>query len=331
MSEGGSRVPPLAMWGSLITVLAVSLYLLGVAAAAVQRLIGADQFISRQLVWVSGAPLLVGVLLVVFDALLLAPRRRGGRDVFDDPVPDRHVTAVLTAYDDEQSIGQAVDDFAAHPLVTRVLVIDNNSRDGTAAVAEAHGAIVHTEMQPGYGRCVYRALAEAAAFTDTHLVALCEGDMTFRASDLEKLVAYAQHAHVVNGTRIVEQLRSPATQLTSLMFYGNFVVAKVLELKHLGRGTISDVGTTYKLCRSQTLRERLTMFDPSVNLEFNAHFLDRVLGSDLRLVEVPVTFYPRVGASKGGNTSNRRAATVGLRMMVGILLGWGRRKEGDAS
>jgi hypothetical protein len=319
------------MWGSLITVLAVSLYLLGVAAAAVQRLIGADQFISRQLVWVSGAPLLVGVLLVVFDALLLAPRRRGSRDVFDDPVPDRHVTAVLTAYDDEESIGQAVDDFAAHPLVTRVLVIDNNSRDETAAVAEAHGAIVHKEMQPGYGRCVYRALAEAAAFTDTHLVALCEGDMTFRASDLEKLVAYSQHAHVVNGTRIVEQLRSPATQLTSFMFYGNFVVAKVLELKHLGRGTISDVGTTYKLCRSQALRERLTMFDPSVNLEFNAHFLDRVLGSDLRLVEVPVTFYPRVGESKGGNTSNRRAATVGLRMMVGILLGWGRRKERDAS
>ena len=319
------------MWGFLITVVAVGLYLLGVTVAAAQRLIGLDQFISRQLVWVSGAPLLVGIVLVALDALVLAPRRRGGRGIFDDPVPDRHVTVVLTAYNDEESIGQAVDDFAAHPLVTRVLVIDNNSRDSTAAVAEEHGAIVHKEMKPGYGRCVYRALMEAAAFTDTHLVALCEGDMTFRASDLEKLVAYSQHAHVINGTRIVEQLRSPTTQLTSFMFYGNFVVAKVLELKHLGRGTISDVGTTYKICRSETLRARLTMFDPSINLEFNAHFLDRVLGSDLRLVEVPITFYPRVGASKGGNTSNRRAALVGLRMLAGILLGWGRHRERDAS
>lgn len=315
--------PSLAMWGSLVTVVALGLYLGGVAVAAIQRLLSLDQVVSRQLVWISGAPLLIGLVMMAVDALFLAPRRRGDRQLFDDPVPDRQVTAVLTAYNDEESIGGAVDDFAAHPLVHRVLVIDNNSKDETSAIAAAHGAIVHRELQPGYGRCVYRALAEASAYMDTHLVALCEGDRTFRASDLEKLVAYSQHAHVVNGTRIVEQLRSPQTQLTSFMFYGNFAVAKLLEFKHLGKGTISDVGTTYKVCRSDTLRQRLKMFDPSVNLEFNAHFLDRVLGSDLRLVEVPITFHPRVGESKGGNTSNRRATMVGFRMLAGITLGWG--------
>jgi hypothetical protein len=319
------------MWGSLITMLAVLLYVSGVALAASQRLLGFDQIVSRQLVWISGAPLILGLLLIAFDAVVLAPKRRGDRAIFDEPLPDQFVTAVLTAYNDEDSIGPAVDDFAAHPLVRRVLVIDNNSSDATSAVAEAHGAIVVREMQPGYGRCVYRALQEAATYQDTHLVALCEGDMTFRAQDLEKLVAYARHAHVVNGTRIVEQLRSPATQLTSFMFYGNFVVAKVLELKHLGRGTISDVGTTYKLCRSDYLREHLTSFDPRVNLEFNAHFLDRVLGSQQRLVEVPITFHPRVGESKGGNTSNVRATSVGLRMLVGIVFGWGsRQRKGNA-
>jgi hypothetical protein len=300
----------------------LGLYVVGVLLAAVQRLVGADQILSRQLVWVSGAPLILGVAMVAFDALILARRRRNGRGLFDEPVPDLAMTAVLTAYNDEASIGQAVDDFAAHPLVRRVLVIDNNSSDRTSEVAAAHGAIVHKELEPGYGRCVFRALTEAAAYSDTHLVALCEGDMTFRARDLDKLAAYTPHAHVVNGTRIVEQLRSPDTQLTTFMFHGNFAVAKVLELKHLGKGTISDVGTTYKVCRSAMLRERLSMFDPGVNLEFNAHFLDRVLGSDLRLVEAPIAFYPRVGQSKGGNTSNARAMAVGLRMLVGIVLGW---------
>jgi hypothetical protein len=108
-------------------------------------------------------------------------------------------------------------------------------------------------------------------------------------------------------------------------------VAKLLEFKHLGKGTISDVGTTYKICRSDFLRHRLGMFDPSVNLEFNAHFLDRVLGSDLRLVEVPITFHPRVGESKGGNTSNLRATMVGLRMLVGITLGWRSGEGRDAA
>jgi hypothetical protein len=301
---------------------AVGLYLSGVLLAAVQRVLGLDQVVSAQLVWSSGAPMVLGMALILADVTFLAPRRRQDQDVFDDPVPDLTVTAVLTAYNDERSIGSAVDDFHSHPLVRRVIVIDNNSADATSEVARAHGAIVHVEDRPGYGRCVHRALREAAAFEDTHLVALCEGDRTFRAADLDKLLAYARHAHVINGTRIVEQLRAKHTQLTPLIYHGNFAFAKVLELKHLGRGTLSDLGTTYKVCRSRVLRERLGMFDPRVNLEFNAHFLDRVLGSDLRLVEVPITFFPRVGESKGGNTSNRRATVVGLRMLWGILSGW---------
>jgi hypothetical protein len=39
-------------------------------------------------------------------------------------------------------------------------------------------------------------------------------------------------------------------------------------------------------------------------------------------VEYPVTFRPRWGESKGGNVNNRRALTVGLRMMIGITTDW---------
>lgn len=327
MKTGATRNPPLAMWGVLVVAVALAMYIAGVVAATAQRLVGADQHLSHDLVWFSGAPFLVGVLMILFDMVVLAPRRRASRELFDEPIRDHTVTAVLTAYNDELSIGAAVDDWIAHPLVARVLVIDNNSSDRTSDVARAHQAIVHREPLPGYGQCVHRALVEASAYDDTELVALCEGDMTFRADDLDKLIAYARHAHVVNGTRIVEQLRSPVTQLTTFMYYGNFAVAKILELKHLGKGTISDVGTTFKVCRSTFLQERLDMFDPNVNLEFNAHFLDRVLGSNLRLVEAPITFHPRVGQSKGGNTSNRRATLVGLRMLRGVVFGW-RTKEG---
>jgi hypothetical protein len=49
-------------------------------------------------------------------------------------------------------------------------------------------------------------------------------------------LAYINHADIVNGTRIVEQLREYSTQLSPFMYYGNFFVGKMLELKHLGRG-----------------------------------------------------------------------------------------------
>lgn len=315
------RYPRLALWGLIIASAAVVIYLVGVVSAAILAPFDIDRGVSAWLVWSSGAPMLVGLLLILIDVRFIANKRRRGHEVHEAPLPP-DMTVVLTAYNDELSIGQAVADFAAHPLAKRVIVIDNNSSDRTAAVAREHGAIVHTEMSPGYGQCVNRALREGCAYQDTRVVALCEGDMTFRARDLEKLSPYVPHAHVVNGTRIVEQLRAQGTQLTSFMFYGNFIGAKLLEFKHLGRGTISDVGTTFKVCRSDYLRDHMDDFDPTVNLEFNAHFLDRVLHSGATLVEVPITFYPRVGDSKGGNISNARASKVGLRMLLGILFGW---------
>jgi glycosyltransferase involved in cell wall biosynthesis len=317
-----STDPHLGLIGGLLVVLSAFLYSLAVLTTPIFRLLSIERDLNQQVIWISGFPFLVGLIFIVFDTLSLAPRRRSNRTIMHESVNTEKVTVVLTAYNDESSIGLAVEDFIKHPKVARVIVVDNNSKDETSAVAKEAGAICILEARPGYGQCVHRALSEGSQYSDTELVLLCEGDMTFRSDDIDKFLAYARHAHVVNGTRIIEQLRQPVTQLTSLMFYGNFIVAKLLELKHLGKGTISDVGTTYKLCRSKFLRENIEMFDPNVNLEFNAHFLERILDSEFRLVEVPVTFHPRVGESKGGNVSNRRALRVGFRMIAGIVFGW---------
>jgi hypothetical protein len=106
------------------------------------------------------------------------------------------------------------------------------------------------------------------------------------------------------------------------MYYGNFFVGKLLELKHLGRGTFTDIGTTYKLLRRDSLVRLMPQLNPAVNLEFNAHFLDTALGSGERVIECPITFHPRVGVSKGGNVNNWRALKVGLRMILGLCFGW---------
>jgi glycosyltransferase involved in cell wall biosynthesis len=217
-----------------------------------------------------------------------------------------------------------VEDFLVHPLVERVIVVSNNSSDRTFERAEAAGAITLNESAPGYGRCVYRCLSEAAKYSDTEFVVLCEGDRTFRAYDIEKLLAYAPHADFVNGSRTVEPLRQYLTQLSTFMYYGNLFVGKLLEAKHLGRGTITDVGTTYKLCRRTALINLLPKLNPAVNLEFNAHFLDMTLANGFVLLECPITFHARVGVSKGGNVNNWRGFTVGVRMIFGLLSGWKR-------
>lgn len=302
-----------------------SLYTAAVLVAPLRHVISSSVLdtVLHVAVWYSGAPIFAGFCLCAVDLFVLLPRRKLGRAVVrvDDPL-ESTLTVVLTSYNDEQSIGTAVADFRSHPSVRRVIVIDNHSSDRSADVAREAGAEVIIEKRPGYGRCVYRALCEGSRFTDTELTLLCEGDMTFRAYDIDKFLAYIAHADIVNGTRIVEQLREEHTQLTVFMYYGNFAVGKLLEVKHLGAGTFTDVGTTYKLCRNSVLRGLLPVLDPSVNLEFNAHFLDRALSCGVQIVECPITFHNRVGLSKGGNTNNRRALTVGLRMIAGMVLSW---------
>jgi hypothetical protein len=324
----GAVSAPLLLYGVLLGLCGFLLFGAGSAADIALRLTAAEQHPEwcRSVYLWSGLAVWAGAALSAIDLFVLLPVKRRHHSVIWDPPQNRSLTVMLTAYNDEQSIGLAVRDFLSHPMVRRVVVVDNNSTDATPRVAAAAGAKVVTEPRHGYGHCVYRCLVEGCRYEDTDLTLVCEGDMTFRAHDIDKFLAYIPHTEIVNGTRIVEQLRERRTQLTTFMYYGNFFVGKLLEAKHIGKGTFTDVGTTYKLCRNDALKRILPLLNPEINLEFNAHFLDTALGAGIHIVECPVTFFNRVGLSKGGNRSNWTALWVGLRMIRGLAFGW--RKPG---
>lgn len=316
----------LAMLGSIVLLSGLMMYLSAIVLSLVRLAFfqtpGAAQRIA-DILWYSGMPTSLGIVLIGLDFIFLLPRKRlHERRIENCPPNPQKVAVALMSYNDEASIGAAVRDFVAHPMVAKVIVVDNNSKDHSAAIAAEAGATVITETYPGYGSCAHRCLRELYEQADTDYVVLCEGDMTFRARDIEKLVTYAPHADIVNGTRIVEQLRAYTTQLSTFMYYGNFFVGKLLEIKHFGKGTFTDVGTTYKLLRRAILPALIRELSPSINLEFNAYFMDRALSMGYLVVECPITFHHRVGASKGGNTNNLRALRVGARMILGLLTDW---------
>jgi GT2 family glycosyltransferase len=316
---------PFLLYGVLAFSFGIVMYLFGVVMAVPRYLFGLNAVllpINEWIVWHSGIPVFAGITLALIDLLWLFRIKRILEPLRFDSFSTRYVTVALTAYNDEDSIELAVKDFRQHPLVKAVIVVSNNSTDRTMERAYNAGAVVFNEPSQGYGHCVYRSLTEALEHDDTELIVLCEGDSTFRAYDIDKLMVFAPHADIVGGTRTVERLRQYTTQLTTFMYYGNLFVGKLLEAKHLGKSTITDVGTTFKLCRRSALESLLPLLDHSINLEFNAYFLDSALASGLFLVECPITFHPRVGVSKGGNVSDWRALLVGSRMILGIVAGW---------
>ena len=320
-----SKNTMLVLMGVIFIVLGLVCYLLGVLMGPLRLLAdnpGWWKALNEAAVWYSGVPIVIGITMVVVGLATTVNRKRKSKKLVFEPVTNQKLVVALTAYNDEESIFGAVEDFLSHPLVEKVIVVSNNSTDKTIEEAGRAGAVVFNETVQGYGACVHRCLTEASQIEGYELVVLCEGDATFRAYDIDKLMAYTPHADIVVGTRIVEQLQESDTQLSMFMHYGNFFVGKLLEMKHLGDVTLSDVGTTYKICRSEILREVLPRLDKRVNLEFNPYFLDTLVGSGYKVVECPISFHPRIGESKGGNIDNSVALKLGLRMIRGIIFGW---------
>jgi GT2 family glycosyltransferase len=317
---------PLLMYGVLFMTLGTAMYLFGVLLGVPRGLLGLNEQLlplNTWIVWRSGIPMIIGIALAMLDLFVLLPAKRNPDNPSFEDTDGQSIVVALTAYNDQESIVEAVQDFLAHPRVSDVIVVSNNSSDETLARAAGAGAVAINEPLQGYGRCVVRCFSEAIARHKSSLIVLCEGDRTFRAYDIDKLLVYARHADIVNGTRTVESLRARHTQLSTFMYYGNLFVAKLLEAKHVGRSTLTDVGTTYKLCRREALVRLLPLLRPDlVNLEFNAYFLDMAIANRLAVLECPITFHRRVGESKGGNSSNWRALQVGIRMIRGIVLGW---------
>ena len=222
------------------------------------------------------------------------------------------VSVVFPAYNEAANIARAVRDFLAVAAVDEVLVVDNNSHDGTGDLAREAGARVVVETRQGYGNALRRGLREA---TGDYIV-LAEPDGTFVAKDVVKLLAYADELDMVMGTRTTRELIWEQANMGWFLRVGNWAVAKLLQLLFDGP-SLSDCGCTLRLIRREAaarIVDRLTVG--------GSHFLPEMvvlaLLNGLRIVEVPVNYRGRVGESK--ITGSRvTALKVGGRM-IGLIL-----------
>lgn len=97
-------------------------------------------------------------------------------------MPDSTVTVVLPCLNEADALPGVL---AALPDGYRALVVDNNSTDGSAAVARAHGAEVVYEGRPGYGAAVHAGVVAARSA----IVAVLDADGSLDPGALPALVA----------------------------------------------------------------------------------------------------------------------------------------------
>jgi len=204
----------------------------------------------------------------------------------------RTVSVVFPAYNEGENIRRAVEDFFLREVVDEIVVVDNNSRDGTAAEAAAARARVVHEARQGYGHALRRGLSEATG----DLIILAEPDGTFVGRDVLKLLAYSDDFDMVCGTRTTRELIWKQANMGWFLRVGNWTVAKLIQVLYDGP-SLTDCGCTLRL----THRPALARFVDDLTVG-GSHFLPEMvilgLKRGLRIIEVPVNYRGRIGESK---------------------------------
>lgn len=224
----------------------------------------------------------------------------------------QRVSVVIPAYNEEESIYKVVKDFS-QPCIDEVIVVDNNSSDNTAKLAKKAGARVVKEPRQGYGYACQRALREAKG----DIIILTESDCTFRGKDVYKLLNYIDEVDMVLGTRTTKELVSKKAKMNWLLYWGNIFLAKLIQLKFLGKIRLTDVGCTFRAIKKPALNKIKNKFTVG-GTYFSPEMIILALRNGIRMVEVPVNYDIRIGQSK--ITANfKKSLIVGLKMLYLII------------
>ena len=204
-----------------------------------------------------------------------------------------------------------IEKFFATGVVDEVIVCNNNAAEGTSEEIAQTDAVEVFESRQGYGWSCQKAMAEATG----DLIVLAEPDGSFEPSDIFKLLAYANDFDIVLGSRTHSTLIWQGANMGRFLKWGNWVVAKYLEVI-FNTTQLSDVGCTMRLLK----REILETIEPHFSVG-GSHFGPEVMllcvQSKVPFIEIPLNYKQRVGESMVTG-SHYKAFILGLQMIAMI-------------
>jgi glycosyltransferase involved in cell wall biosynthesis len=223
------------------------------------------------------------------------------------------ITVVIPCHNEAATIAQVIsklprDELAQRRILLHVLVIDNNSSDGTAAAAELAGAEVVPEPNKGKGNALrtgFRVVPE-----DTDYVVMLDGDDTYSSEELMRLIEplRSNFCDVVVGSRLHGHMQPAAMSKRNLL--GNWLFTLGVRLFY--RANITDVLTGYFAWKKPAL-DALRPYVDSPGFAIEMEMITKMARLGLRMAAVPISYHPR------SSQSNLRPFRDGLRILAMLL------------
>jgi glycosyltransferase involved in cell wall biosynthesis len=244
--------------------------------------------------------------------------RLGGRGRRAPDAADLSVAVILPAYNEELTIADTIRAFRDAIPEACIVVVDNNSTDRTAAIAqealealEGLGVITGDarlirEKRQGKGHALRRAFHEV----DADIYVLADADMTYpagRVRDLIRPVADGE-ADMVVGDRLANG-RYAEENDRPFHNVGNHFVLRLVNA--LFNASLHDILSGYRaLSRRFVVNYPILVGGFEIEVDMTLHALDK----QFRIVEVPIEYRDR----PAGSVSKLQTFADGRRVLYAI-------------
>ena len=202
------------------------------------------------------------------------------------------ISIVVPAFNEENGIGPVLDSIletmAGSGIEFEVLVVDDGSRDGTAAVAQARDVCVlrHPENR-GYGAALKTGIRRARY----DLIAITDADGTYPNDRLPDLIRHAVEGHydMVVGARTGEEVHIPLIRRPA-----KWALTRLAN--YLAGFQIPDLNSGLRVFRRDAVTEFFRLL-PS-GFSFTTTLTLALLTNDYNVDYLPIDYHARTGQSK---------------------------------
>lgn len=205
------------------------------------------------------------------------------------------ISIVIPALNEEGIVGKTVrtvplDKLHENGLETEIIVVDNASTDNTAKEAEEAGARVVLGSKRGYGNAYLKGFSEATG----DIVVMGDADGTYPFQITYEFIQpiLKGEADFVMGSRLKGDIKEGAMPALH-KYIGNPFLTWVLN-KLFGTG-ISDAHCGMRAIKKDTLDD---LHLKSGGMEFASEMVIEAARKNVKIAEIPITYYPREGESK---------------------------------
>ena len=220
---------------------------------------------------------------------------------------------VVPTYQEGPNVGRFLEAVRSAVPSADILVVDDNSPDGTGELAEKAGAelgrirVLHRPGKDGLGAAYRAGFADALA-TDAEIIVQMDCDFSHDPSIIPILIdVVADGADCAIGSRYVPGGSTPNWPFyrQALSRYGNRYTAAMLGLE------ITDATSGFRAYRAESLRAIEVETTRSSGYAFMSELAWRMTQRGQRIEEVPITFVDRAFG-----TSKMSARIIGESMVI---------------